>query len=180
MRQFFSENDVIVTEVNRIQPDGALLLHTRNARYGKLKNGCMVRVPASLVQRQQQHMVDLSQRQSEMGGPLCNVTVVLGNNGTIWVGAESLRGESEKDSLNYVYQAEEDRVIRLSQRTDIARVRNCIVALAHHFIEIDEDGIVTLFQFSIRDGLNVWDMLLPEVVSRLVDEYIITKVLNSQ
>lgn len=39
--------------------DGGVMLHARSIQYGKLENGVLVRLPASLVPRQKQHVASL-------------------------------------------------------------------------------------------------------------------------
>jgi exosome complex component RRP4 len=75
MRTFFEEGDLVSAEVQSINGDGSVSLHTRSLKYGKLTNGLCVTVPQSLVRKQKQHAVTLS-----MG-----VDVILGNNGMIWI-----------------------------------------------------------------------------------------------
>lgn len=57
--------------------DGNVALHMRSAKYGKLKKGQLVCVPAKLVRRQSSHIVDIEGQ---------GVQVVLGCNGWVWVG----------------------------------------------------------------------------------------------
>lgn len=57
--------------------DGNVALHMRSAKYGKLKKGQLVCVPAKLVRRQASHVVDVEGQ---------GVQVVLGCNGWVWVG----------------------------------------------------------------------------------------------
>lgn len=68
MRQFLAEGDVISAEVQQIYHDGALGLHTRSLKYGKLAAGTFVDVPCKLVKRRKKHFHDLP----------CGVFVVLG------------------------------------------------------------------------------------------------------
>jgi exosome complex component RRP4 len=77
MRTLFIENDLISAEVQQVNSsDGAVALHTRSLRYGKLENGRLVCVPQSRVRRLKQHFVTLD----EIG-----VDILLGTNGWIWV-----------------------------------------------------------------------------------------------
>lgn len=39
MRSFFAEDDLISAEVQKLNHDGAIALHTRNEKYGKLVGG---------------------------------------------------------------------------------------------------------------------------------------------
>ena len=51
MREFFVEGDVISCEVQTLFQDGALSLHTRSLKYGKLERGSFVEVSPVLVKR---------------------------------------------------------------------------------------------------------------------------------
>jgi exosome complex RNA-binding protein Rrp4 len=77
MRSFFAEDDLISAEVRAVFADGSLSLHARSLKYGKLENGQVVRVPASLMRRLKQHFCALP----------CGVDVILGLNGHIWLTA---------------------------------------------------------------------------------------------
>eukprot|EP00466_Bigelowiella_natans_P019848 jgi/Bigna1/39934/e_gw1.37.28.1 len=76
MRQYFIEGDLISAEVQKIMNDGAISLHTRNLKYGKLHNGIFLSVPASLIKRCKQHFHHIA----EIG-----LDLILGNNGYIWL-----------------------------------------------------------------------------------------------
>ncbi len=44
MRTFFEEGDLLVAEVQAFFADGAMSLHTRSLRYGKVKPPCFAHV----------------------------------------------------------------------------------------------------------------------------------------
>jgi exosome complex component RRP4 len=75
MRSFFAEGDLLSAEVQAFFGDGACSLHTRNIKYGKLRNGTLVVVPSALVKRSKSHFLTLA----------CGVDIVLGLNGYIWI-----------------------------------------------------------------------------------------------
>lgn len=50
---------MITAEVQSFYGDGAVALHTRSMKYGKLVGGVVVTVAATLVKRQKQHFVHL-------------------------------------------------------------------------------------------------------------------------
>lgn len=80
MRTFFKEGDWLVAEVQGVYNDGTVSLHTRSLRYGKLRNGRLVKVPARLVRRGKSHFVRLQQGEEV-------VEMILGLNGHIWLSA---------------------------------------------------------------------------------------------
>ncbi|EGO20581.1 hypothetical protein SERLADRAFT_476909, partial [Serpula lacrymans var. lacrymans S7.9] len=75
MRNFFEEGDLLVAEVQAFFSDGAMSLHTRSLKYGKLRNGQLIIVPPILVRRLKSHFISLP----------CGVDLILGLNGYIWV-----------------------------------------------------------------------------------------------
>lgn len=75
MRSFFTEGDLVVAEVQQLMAEGSASLHTRSIKYGKLRNGCLVRVNPAIVTRAKTHFYEL-----DMG-----VDIVVGMNGFIWI-----------------------------------------------------------------------------------------------
>lgn len=75
MRAILKEGDLLNCEVQSLFNDGAASLHTRSLKYGKLRNGMFIKVPARLVVRTKNHQHDLP------GG----VSVIIGVNGYCWV-----------------------------------------------------------------------------------------------
>ncbi|CAN0527942.1 unnamed protein product, partial [Laminaria digitata] len=63
-------------EVQQVNQDGGIALHTRSLKYGKLENGQLVSVPPVLIRRLKQHVVSLSET---------GVDVILGTNGNVWI-----------------------------------------------------------------------------------------------
>ncbi|KAF7360498.1 Exosome complex component rrp4 [Mycena venus] len=81
MRNFFEEGDLLVAEVQAFFADGAMSLHTRSLKYGKLRNGQLVTIPPILVRRLKSHFITLP----------CGVDLILGLNGYIWFIDDSTR-----------------------------------------------------------------------------------------
>ncbi|KAJ1559924.1 exosome non-catalytic core subunit rrp4, partial [Nowakowskiella sp. JEL0078] len=75
MRDYFQEGHLLSAEIQQFFGDGVASLHTRNVKYGKLRNGSLVVVPSTLIKRSKSHFATLS----------CGIDVVLGLNGYIWV-----------------------------------------------------------------------------------------------
>jgi len=75
MRLYLKEGDLISAEVQMVYSEGALGLHTRSLKHGKLGQGTMVKVLPSLVRRWKTHFHSLP----------CGVSLIIGNNGFIWV-----------------------------------------------------------------------------------------------
>ncbi|OEH74283.1 exosome complex exonuclease [Cyclospora cayetanensis] len=69
----------------QVQSDGLILLHTRNARYGKLSRGLGLQVSPQLVKRQSKHVAVLR----------CGLQIILGVNGnTALLPSSPLRGSA--------------------------------------------------------------------------------------
>ncbi|AFM99228.1 Rrp4-like RNA-binding protein [Encephalitozoon hellem ATCC 50504] len=75
MRDFFDINDLVVSEVQKVNRNGTAALHTRNDRYGKLGEGLLVFVPHFLLE-------PLKTRFLSNG----SIRAIVGCNGYIWIG----------------------------------------------------------------------------------------------
>ncbi|KAF7684517.1 Exosome complex component rrp4 [Astathelohania contejeani] len=78
MREYFDLNDVLVAEVQKVNKNGMVSLHTRNDKYGKLKNGMLIEVPSHLVRHYPTHFLHNGA-----------VLIILGINGYIWLATEN-------------------------------------------------------------------------------------------
>lgn len=111
MRTFFEEGDLLVAEVQAFFADGAMSLHTRSLKYGKvstclhlclhicitvspnsilshqLRNGQLVIVPPVLIRRLKSHFLSLP----------CGIDLILGLNGYIWVSKHMSQSAQEGD-----------------------------------------------------------------------------------
>jgi len=117
MRKYLVEGDLISAEVQNLYSDGAVALHTRSLKYGKLSQGTLVTVSPSLIKRRKTHFHQLP----------CGASVILGNNGYVWIYPTSSE-ESEGGggfSQNMGMVPRQDREV-------IARLRGCVLALSAH------------------------------------------------
>jgi exosome complex component RRP4 len=71
-----------VAEVQAFFGDGAMSLHTRSLKYGKLRNGLLQPLPPHLIRRLKSHFHHLPPPCGPSG-----VDVILGLNGWVWVSA---------------------------------------------------------------------------------------------
>ncbi|XP_075210502.1 exosome complex component Rrp4 isoform X2 [Lycorma delicatula] len=86
MRKYLTEGDLVSAEVQTIHSsDGTLLLHARSLKYGKLSQGVLVKVYPGLIKRCKTHFQKLA----------CGVSLILGNNGFIWIYPTSDSNEDE-------------------------------------------------------------------------------------
>ena len=141
MRSIFVENDLISAEVQQVNRNGSVSLHTRSPKYGKLSNGVLVTVPCVLIKRLKQHFVNLP----------CGVGCIFGYNGYVWV-TDTLV-ELDDNSINSTSSAEIDekkkelerRVIGVNVRTKISNVVASINYLKQHWKMISPDSIMEVY-----------------------------------
>ncbi|GAA5821156.1 hypothetical protein JCM3770_005696 [Rhodotorula araucariae] len=157
MRTFFQEGDLLVAEVQAFFGDGAMSLHTRSLKYGKLKNGQLVTVPPSLILRQKSHFHSLP----------FGVDLIIGLNGYIWVSktvAKEVRRDGEEagfgeESGEGVYSGENEDIPPETRRS-ITRVALLLALLARHCVPITADLVVDAHAVALRlvgdgaDGLR--------------------------
>lgn len=94
MRNMFVEDDLIVSEVQTVQQrDGVASLQTRSSRYGKLQDGLMIAVDASLVKQCKQHFVEFD----------FGVEIILGKNGYIFISSKKGDREAISRIRNSIY-----------------------------------------------------------------------------
>jgi len=151
MREYLQEGDLISAEVQMIHGDGALSLHTRNLRYGKLAQGVLVRVSPSLIKRRKTHFHNLP----------CGASIILGNNGYIWIcptiNEEALNGGFIQDM----------EPVPMLEREVIARLRNSIIALAEHKVLIYDTTV--LFAYEASQKYQIKELMKHEVMSEVVE-----------
>ena len=117
MRALYAENDLVSAEVQSFYADGAVALHTRSLKYGRLVNGQLVRAPPTLVKRVKRHFHqvdagavfgdatgdtkgDDGTEKSSSEGSHYEVEVLLGCNGFVWVGAPSKATSAKEGEEN--------------------------------------------------------------------------------
>ncbi|KAL8625729.1 Exosome complex component RRP4 [Nucella lapillus] len=133
MRHYLQEGDLISAEVQNVMSDGTLSLHTRSLKYGKLGQGVLVQVPASLVKRRKTHFHTLP----------CGVKIILGNNGYIWLTPTV----SESNTGGYTVDLSP---VSRNDREEIARLRNCVLALADQKMLLYDTSILYAYEESRR------------------------------
>ena len=75
MRSFYAENDLLSGEIQQVNSNGVIHIQTRNLKYGKLKNGMLVKVSHGLVKKKKHQFISLDN----------DIKAILGINGLIWV-----------------------------------------------------------------------------------------------
>jgi exosome complex component RRP4 len=161
MRTFFSEGDLVSAEVQSVSSDGAVALHTRSLKYGKLENGQFVRVPTHLIKKVKQHSLTLE----------CGVDIIIGNNGYIWIARSrhvDLGAQAEAEELELDAEIHANTPTPYDMRLKICRVRNVIVALASISALISPDAIVAMYRRSEDMGMHPKELIEPSAVLRLL------------
>lgn len=135
MRKLLQEEDLLSAEVQNVYQDGSLSLHTRSLKYGKLSQGILVIVAPALIKRRKNHFHNLP----------CGVSVIIGNNGYIWI-SPIINIELEGQG-GFVQNLE---AIQKSDRETIIRIRNCIKALSSCHVMIYDTSIMLAFEESMK------------------------------
>ncbi|KAF8159836.1 hypothetical protein B0H34DRAFT_797045 [Crassisporium funariophilum] len=160
MRGFFEEGDLLVAEVQAFFSDGAMSLHTRSLKYGKLRNGQLVVVPPILVRRLKSHFLTLP----------CGVDLILGLNGYIWVSKHVKESEQEGEEgfdAEAVYSNVNDD-IDPSTRTAISRVTNIIRVLSAHFIPLTDTLLLEAYEWTVEQEGGAKNLLHEDFGDALV------------
>jgi len=160
MRNFFEEGDLLVAEVQSFFSDGTMSLHTRSLKYGKLRNGQLVTIPPILVRRLKSHFISLP----------CDVDLILGLNGYIWVSKHVKESDQEGEEgfdAEAVYSNKND-VIDSATRLAISRVANIIRVLAANFVPLTDALLLESYEWAIEQEGDAKDLLLDDVGEALV------------
>ncbi|CAH2316017.1 exosome complex component RRP4 [Pelobates cultripes] len=153
MRSYLQEGDLISAEVQAVYSDGALSMHTRSLKYGKLGQGVLVQVSPSLIKRRKTHFHNLP----------CGASIILGNNGFIWL--YPTPEQTEDEAGGFVTNLEP---ISLTDREVISRLRNCILALAAQQMLLYDTSILYCYEASMTHMIK--DILKIEVMEDIVLE----------
>ncbi|CAB3236905.1 unnamed protein product [Arctia plantaginis] len=152
MRKHLQEGDLISAEVQSVFSDGSLSLHTRSLKYGKLGQGALIKVFPSLIKRRKNHFHHLP----------CGLSVIIGNNGYIWISPPEHNNLTEGSSKDEIENGESQSVSR-SDRETMARVKNCIAALVASKLMLDDTSIMFAYEESLKYD-DVKDLLDPEAM----------------
>jgi len=154
MRTFFEEGDLLVAEVQAFFSDGAMSLHTRSLKYGKLRNGQLVTIPPILVRRLKSHFITLP----------CGVDLILGLNGYIWISKHVKENDQEGEEgfdAEAVYSDQNDDIDDAT-RNAISRVANIIRVLAAHFVPLTDTILLEAYEWVMDQEIGTREILLEE------------------
>lgn len=175
MRTFFKEGDLVVAEIQNIFTDGSTNLHTRSLNYGKLRNGQVIIVNSTLIQRLKSHFVRLEQ---------IGLEIVIGLNGVIWVsvlnqGKINVTTGTGRD-IEAVYSDVND-FISIEIRRRISRMLDIISIFSCHHLPITDTALVHAYDVSVElvpleeqadmdmDTLQIY-VLTSETMAIILDE----------
>jgi len=164
MRKYLQEGDLISAEVQSIFQDGSLSMHTRSLKYGKLGQGCLVRVSPSLVKRRKTHFHQL---------PI-GASVILGNNGLVW-----LHPSREEEGGGGGGWAADLGVVSLQEREVVARLRAVVLSLAGEGVMLWDTSIMHGFEASAKYSLQ--ELLSPDCmrdVAHLTQQRLLVEEVN--
>ncbi|CAI4225986.1 unnamed protein product [Auanema sp. JU1783] len=156
MREYLKEGDIVSAEVQQVNSDGVINLHTRNLKYGKLAQGVLVKIPSYLVKRRKTHFHSLP----------CGAGVIIGCNGFVWISPEL----SEDPDGGYNQDLE---VLTKPTRKVMARLAECIRVLAEACIYVYDTTIMQAYETSLR--FSVLSLARPEVAAEIAEE-VVTKI----
>lgn len=173
MRQFFAEGDLVSAEVQALQHDGSVALHTRSRRYGKLARGLLVQVPPALVKRQKQHMTTLAG---------LGVDLVLGVNGLVWV-APARIGDAAQDATGMgdgmgdplgggAADAAPPPPVTAGEAAAAVRVAAAIRALRALYFAVHPPRIAQVVALADAQGIATADMTRPTFLAMVVEQEI--------
>ena len=158
MRKYLQEGDLISAEVQNLFSDGAVALHTRSLKYGKLFQGTLVTVSPSLIKRRKTHFHKLP----------CGASVILGNNGNVWIMPTTQDDNDESGGFS-----QNLNVVSKSDREVISRLRNCVLALAggsagYAPVMLWDTTLTYAYEASIaKYPYSSNDLLKPEVMAEI-------------
>lgn len=149
MRKYLVEGDLISAEVQNLYNDGSSTLHTRSLKYGKLSQGTLVKVSPSLVKRRKIHFHQLP----------CGASVILGNNGFVWVSPTQHEEQTSSSSDTPGNASSGGFTQNLTQvprpsREVVSRVRNCILALAENGVMLWDTTLIHAYDVSMKFSLT--------------------------
>lgn len=146
MKKFFEENDLLSGEILSVHSDGGATLQTRNLKYGKLKDGVMVKVRSNLIQKMRLHFVDF----------VNDIKCILGKNGVIWVYYSTVKIGSEyfSDDQNKIGELFKNEEVSKDTAFLLVLFRNIIISLDRNQIQISRVSILHyLHLYSLELGL---------------------------
>ncbi|KAI6191171.1 Ribosomal RNA-processing protein 4 [Aphelenchoides bicaudatus] len=146
MIEYMKVGDLVSAEVQRGYIQGYLGLHTRSMKYGKLGQGILIKVPCSLVKRRKAHFLNLS----------VGASVIL---------AVKDATSEERESGGYILHTQS---VGVEMRKVLARLANCVKALARNYIPLSDTTILSAYETSM--GYEISDLIDPRIADQIARE----------
>lgn len=134
MSEFLKNGELICAEVQQVQHDGTLMLHTRNNKYGKLQQGILIKVPPHLIKKSKKHFHTLPY----------GMAVIIGCNGSVWV-TPSLPETTLEEDGSHVH---EFQIVPPDVRVTMVRIAACVRLLRDYSISIYLNSLTTCYEMS--------------------------------
>ena len=143
MRKYFKENDLLSGEIQQININGNIHIQTRNLKYGKLKNGILLKVNHMLVKKTKHQFIDL----------IDNIKAILGLNGIIWVYFSTVVVEDEyfNDDKTKIDSLNKDEKPDYNSAILIVLFRNIIKSLDEYGIFIIRENILKYYELFMNN-----------------------------
>ena len=141
MRTHFKENDLLSGEIQQININGTINIQTRNLKYGKLKNGILLKVNHMLVKKTKHQFINL----------VDDIKAILGLNGLIWVYFSTVEVEDEyfNDDKTKIDSLNKDEKPDYNSSILIVLFRNIIKSLDEFGILIIRENILKYYNLLI-------------------------------
>ena len=137
MRLYFKENDLLSGEIQQIHINGTIHIQTRNLKYGKLKNGILLKVNHMLIKKTKHQFIDL----------VDDIKAILGLNGIIWIYFSTVKVTDEyfNDDKTQIDSLNKDEKPDFYCSILIVLFRNIIKSLDEHGIFIVKESILKYY-----------------------------------
>ena len=141
MRTHFKENDLLSGEIQQININGTINIQTRNLKYGKLKNGILLKVNHMLVKKTKHQFINL----------VDDIKAILGLNGLIWIYFSTVEVEDEyfNDDKTKIDSLNKDEKPDYNSSILIVLFRNIIKSLDEFGILIIRENILKYYNLFI-------------------------------
>ncbi|QPG74349.1 hypothetical protein FOA43_001676 [Brettanomyces nanus] len=173
MRAILKEGDLLNAEVQSLFQDGSASLHTRSLKYGKLRNGVFVLVPSNLIIRAKNHAHDLPggvsiilgvngycwiyktklNQHTSTGVEQSKLEAAIKSSvGGYKPGAGTVSITSLEEQSSWDIYSDKNDAISNSIKETISRYKNCLLALSHCNISINETRLAKAYEISLGYG----------------------------
>lgn len=135
----------------------------------QLSQGTLVTVPPSLVKQCKNHFHNL----------LCGASLIVGNNGFIWISTK-VSDDHQQPQMRFQtpvfplkQSAAKEETVKIEDRETIARLRNCVLALAQQRVLLFDTTVQYTYEASLKYQVELriqytYNVLMYVMASRCV------------